>query len=83
MFSTHEAIASIQKIKPISSYLRAPILQLESEALIIHLLDKEETVINILEEGWTPAHKHFNSSSPRQQLLECEQHGPTSKQRLF
>lgn len=80
MFRANQAIASIQKIHPVSSYLRAAILQFEFEALIIHLLDKEETtVINILEEGWTPAHKHSSSPSPRQQLLECEQHGPPFK----
>lgn len=52
MFRANQATASIQKIQPVSSYLRAPILQFEFEVLIIHLLDKEETtVIKILEEG--------------------------------
>lgn len=52
MFRANQAIASIRKTQPISSYLRAAILQFEFEALIIHLLDKEETpVINILKEG--------------------------------
>jgi len=40
---------------------------------------EEMPVSNILEEDWTPAHKHSSSTSPRQQLLECEQHGPTFK----
>lgn len=80
MFRANQVIASIQKTQPISSYLRAPILQFKFEALIIHMLDKEETpVINILEEGWTPAYKYSSNPSSRQQLLECEQYGPTFK----
>lgn len=48
MFRANQATASIRKTQTISSYLRGPLLQHKSEALIIRLLDKEEMpVVNI------------------------------------